>query len=315
MDPVVGAKPEPLVSGLYEALDKRRGKSGLVPFHLSWSPDGNTIAFTTRWSGMNSQVSVWTIRSDGSELRHLFGQDFGYEGESGDPLPPAFFGICWSPFGEQLAIAASSYSQRFNQFTIRNKIGLIAIDGIELGAIQAPIALEHGVLEWAGNRLYYTDHEYNLLSIFANFDLRFSSDAEIDSLGIGLQPEVSPDGTTLAYRRGGTDFDWEVDPAIYLMDLASREETFLVHGMSPSWSPDSQRIAFIEKERRDPNVKVSIINADGTALETIHEYVGDTESYASTTQFVDIDWSPWLDDIATGVSPASWGTVKRELSE
>ena len=315
MDPVVGAEPEPLAAGLYEALEERRGLSGLIPYHVSWSPDGNTIAFTARWSRANNQISVWSIRSDGSELRFLIEQEYRYG--DGDYLTGGIFGICWSPTEEQLAIAADGYSELFNQFTIRTKIGLIAIDGIEIGAIQAPILHNHsGVLDWAGERLYYTDYEYNLLSIFANFDLRFASDDEsgIDSLGVGLQPEVSPDGTTLAFRRGGTNNDFDPhaleEQAIYLVDLSSREETLLAYGTSPTWSPDSQKIAFVERESYEPEIKINIINADGTGLETIYEYTQDPHS-----EFTDIDWSPWLDDIATGVSPASWGTVKREFPE
>ena len=319
MDPVVGAEPVPLAEGLYEALEERRSLRNLIPFHVSWSPDGNTIAFTTRWAEINNQISVWTIRSDGRELRHVFEQDFSYP--DGDALPPSFFGISWSPSGEQLVIPAASYSQKFNKFSVRDKIGLIAIDGIELGAIGTSVFPDHaGGIDWAGGRIYFTDKEVNLLSVFSNFEIRFTSDegSGIDSLGIGFNPKVSPDGTTLAYQRGGRlDGRWsgDTDLSIYLMDLGGRNEIFLAYGMSPSWSPDSQKIAFIEKEWRDPNIKVNIINADGTGLETIYEYEGNTEGSGATTQFVDIAWSPWLDDIVSGVSPASWGTLKREVSE
>ena len=319
MDPVVSSEPVPLAEGLHEALEERRSLRNLIPFHVSCSPDGNTIAFTTRWGSINNQISVWTIRSDGSELRHVFEQGFSYA--DGDALPPSLFGISWSPSGEQLAIPAASYSQRFNQFTVRDKIGLIAIDGIELGAIGTSVFRNHaGGIDWSGGRIYFTDSELNLLSVLSNFEIRFASDegSGIDSLGVGFNPEVSPDGTTLAYQRGGRlDGLWsgDTDLSIYLMDLAERNEIFLAYGMSPSWSPDSQKIAFIEKEWRDPNIKINIINADGTGLETIYEYEGNTERSGATTQFVDIDWSPWSDDIATGIFPASWGTIKREVPE
>ena len=312
MEPVVGAKPVPLVEGLYEALTERKGISGLIPYHVSWSPDGRTIAFTTRSVPINEQISVWTIRSDGSELRFLIEQEYSYP--DGDPHQGWIFGICWSPTEERLAIAAGLYSGIFDQFTIRSKIGLIAIDGIEVGAIQAPVVDDFtGIIDWAGERLYFTDYEYNLLSIFANFDLRFASEdgSGIDSLGVGVQPEVSPDGTTIAYRRWtsaeNTGHVLE-ESGIYLMDLASREETFLAYGTSPTWSPDSQKIAFVEKKYWEPEAKINIVNVDGTGLQTIYEY---TEDHVSV--FADIDWSPWLGDIATGVSSDSWGTLKREF--
>ena len=325
MDPVVGAQPVPLSEGLNEALEERRSLSSLIPLHVSWSPDGTTIAFTTRWAGNNNQVAVWTIRSDGSELRHVFEQGLRYDS---DARFPEFFGICWSPTGEEIAIATGGDSRRFDQFLLRDKIGLIALDGIEIGAIGAPLVHDfYGGIDWANGVIYFTDDKLNLLSVFSNFHLRtvledlrtvFEDGSGLDSLGVkGYQPEVSPDGTALAYRRGGTgrDIDDEGDSKIYLMDLASREEVFIAYGMSPTWSPDSQKIVFIDKKWRDPNIKINIINTDGTGLETIYEYIGDTESYSTTTQFVDIDWSPWLDDIATGVSPTSWGSLKRELSE
>ena len=183
------AEPVPLAEGLYEALEERRSLRNLIPFHVSWSPDGNTIAFTTRWAEINNQISVWTIRSDGSELRHVFEQDFSYP--DGDALPPTFFGISWSPSGEQLVIPAASYSQKFNKFSVRDKIGLIAIDGIELGAIETSVFNEHaGGIDWAGERIYFTDYEVNLLSVFTNFEIRFTSDegSDIDSLGVGFNP-------------------------------------------------------------------------------------------------------------------------------
>jgi len=71
------------------------------------------------------------------------------------------------------------------------------------------------------------------------FALRFASD-----------PQVRPDGKQAAYVRNGFDImtDGE-NKAIWLVDLASGQETPLVAGagafMSPRWSPDGTRLAYV----------------------------------------------------------------------
>ena len=75
MEPVVGAQPVPLIDGLNKRIDELTGgKLDVRPSYVAWSPDGSTIAFKTRWENANSQTDIWTIRSDGTDLREIFTQ-------------------------------------------------------------------------------------------------------------------------------------------------------------------------------------------------------------------------------------------------
>lgn len=63
-------------------------------------------------------------------------------------------------------------------------------------------------------------------------------------------PQISPDGTRVAYVRMTADVmtDREV-PTIWLVDVASGRQTPLVAGKgshrSPRWSPDGKRLAYV----------------------------------------------------------------------
>ncbi|NML92675.1 alpha/beta hydrolase family protein [Novosphingobium olei] len=59
-------------------------------------------------------------------------------------------------------------------------------------------------------------------------------------------PQVSPDGTKVAYVRSSADVMADRDArTIWLVDLASGRHTPLVAGGSPRWSPDGKRIAYV----------------------------------------------------------------------
>jgi len=78
------------------------------------------------------------------------------------------------------------------------------------------------------------------------------------------EPELSPDGTTLAYESQAGD-----SLELYLRDLATNVERRLteneVDDWSPSWSPDGDRIAFASS--RDKNADVYVI-----ALDSLEEH-------------------------------------------
>lgn len=67
-------------------------------------------------------------------------------------------------------------------------------------------------------------------------------------LADGSEPALSPDGTLVAFNRAGAT------PGIYVLDLATGEETLVFSGnrvRSPSWSPDGSKIAFL-RSKQDP---------------------------------------------------------------
>jgi len=73
-----------------------------------------------------------------------------------------------------------------------------------------------------------------------------------DGIGFSnLHPAISPDGKKLAYLSNGKGH-YSIH-ALVVRDLETDEEEVVAHGVfsSPDWSPDSQRILFVRKDRAD----------------------------------------------------------------
>jgi dipeptidyl aminopeptidase/acylaminoacyl peptidase len=77
--------------------------------------------------------------------------------------------------------------------------------------------------------------------------------ADLFGLSVAADPQISPDGTKIAYVRRTNDImtDQAVS-SIWLIDVASGAETPLVSGEgshgSPRWSPDGTRLAYISTQ-------------------------------------------------------------------
>ena len=104
--------------------------------------------------------------------------------------------------------------------------------------------------------------------------------------GVNITPEFSPDGKTLAYAHGdenGTD--------IYLYDAARRccvsrlTVGRFYDNLSPTWSPDGGRIAFISTRAGSPQLYV--MSADGSNQEALAHF-----DFGSTGQTNGPGWSP-----------------------
>ncbi|WP_394730231.1 prolyl oligopeptidase family serine peptidase [Altererythrobacter sp. GH1-8] len=76
---------------------------------------------------------------------------------------------------------------------------------------------------------------------------------DLFGLSVAADPQISPDGTRIAYVRRTNDImlDRAVS-SIWLIDIASGAETPLVAGqgthVSPRWSPDGKRLAYVSTE-------------------------------------------------------------------
>ena len=82
---------------------------------------------------------------------------------------------------------------------------------------------------------------------------RYFSGDDLFGLTVAAEPQISPDGSKIAYVRRTNDImtDKAVS-SIWLVDVASGEETPLVTGegthLSPRWSPDGKRLAYVSTQ-------------------------------------------------------------------
>jgi TolB protein len=104
--------------------------------------------------------------------------------------------------------------------------------------------------------------------------------------GVNITPEFSPDGRTLAYAHGdenGTD--------LYRYDVARRccvsrlTVGRFYDNLSPTWSPDGGRIAFISTRAGSPQLYV--MAADGSGQEALARF-----DFGFTGQTNGPEWSP-----------------------
>ncbi|GMN02460.1 S9 family peptidase [Erythrobacter sp. MTPC3] len=77
--------------------------------------------------------------------------------------------------------------------------------------------------------------------------------ADLFGLSVAADPQISPDGSQIAYVRRTNDIMTDrAAGSIWLIDVSSGEETPLVTGegahASPRWSPDGKRLAYISTE-------------------------------------------------------------------
>lgn len=89
-----------------------------------------------------------------------------------------------------------------------------------------------------------------------------------DRLGVLTGPEISPDGTSIAFMRWTQDSDqyqiWVMD-----RDGASPRRLFGGTGWDPTWSPDGSRILFASD--MDGTIQLYMVDGDGTNLRRISD--------------------------------------------
>jgi len=90
---------------------------------------------------------------------------------------------------------------------------------------------------------------------------RYFTGADLFNLEWASDPEISPDGRTIAYVRESNDVMTDrARPTIWLIDVATGQQRPLVAGpgsyFSPRWSPDGTRLAYVAAENGSPQLYV-----------------------------------------------------------
>jgi dipeptidyl aminopeptidase/acylaminoacyl peptidase len=90
---------------------------------------------------------------------------------------------------------------------------------------------------------------------------RYFSGGDLFNLEVATDPEISPDGRTIAYVRKSNDIMTDrARSTIWLIDVATGEQRPLLSGSgsygSPRWSPDGTRLAYVAAEGASPQLFV-----------------------------------------------------------
>jgi dipeptidyl aminopeptidase/acylaminoacyl peptidase len=99
---------------------------------------------------------------------------------------------------------------------------------------------------------------------------RYLSGSDLFSLEWGSDPQISPDGRTIAYVRESNDIMTDkARPTIWLIDVATGQQHPLLAGsgayFSPRWSPDGTRLAYVAAEEGSPQLYVRWMNSGESA--------------------------------------------------
>ena len=205
------------------------GKTG-----LSWSPDGEMIAFVRK----GEIAKYWTVPANGGEPRQAS------TGTSAD------LAMAWSPDSKRMAIASGTGEEADIWIVPANggaPRSLIESPGLDTDPSWSP---DGSQIVFASNRALegQADKEWNLWVIPA-------AGGEARRLSAGHSPHWSPDGTTITYI-------WQND----ICTVPSRggyPSVLLAINFgdaSPRWSPDGRQISYLTHKNTEPSIWIADVS-------------------------------------------------------
>ena len=99
---------------------------------------------------------------------------------------------------------------------------------------------------------------------------RYFTGADLFDLEVATDPQISPDGRTIAYVRKSNDIMTDkARSTIWLVDVATGQQHPLLAGsgsyFSPRWSPDGSRLAYVAAEGGGPQLYVRWMSSGESA--------------------------------------------------
>lgn len=100
---------------------------------------------------------------------------------------------------------------------------------------------------------------------------RYFTGSDLFNLEWASDPQISPDGRSVAYVRQSNDImSDKARPTIWLVDVATGQQRPLLAGagsyFSPRWSPDGTRLAYVAAEGGNPQLYVRWLASDAAAV-------------------------------------------------
>jgi TolB protein len=187
----------------------------------AWSPSGRSIAFVRGNAGTPDRgAAIWRMSSDGSQLQRVTSWS-GYVGD-----------LTWSPDGARIA------------FTRSGKLHVIRANGTNDRTIVKDTSVASPAWAPDGSRIAFGSGGWRIEIVNADGSGR-------RQLTPNLGSELPhPDGLTLAWSADGQRITFSINDRsgigqTYVMrDDGSGLHQLPVEGVSPTWSPDSTRLAF-----------------------------------------------------------------------
>lgn len=211
--------------------------------HVSWSPDGSQILFTS-YDKTTRTSNIYLINADGSEPRNLTRH------ASWNGLP------VMSPDGQRIAFRTNR-SGNWDVYVMHT-------DGSGVTRLTNHEAYD-GAPQWSedGTRIHFTSRRDGASASYSLAASGEGSPQRIESPPDGL---LSPVGTHIVYAEP-RDEENNADLFVRAVDgsgLVRLTETPGFHNTHPTWSPDGARIYFTSD--RDGQREIYSVNADGSNL-------------------------------------------------
>jgi TolB protein len=221
--------------------------------HVSWSPDGQKLAFFAANMG-RYQYGIYTVITDGSLLTrldpHLVGDVVNLEPN-------------WSPDGKQII------------FSQGNRIHIMDANGSN-----AYFVTEGNYPSWSPDGrliIFVRRYEQNLFGDIFTLDMNSNTYRQLTHDFYANAPAWSPDGKQIAFY--GYDQKGE-NAGIFLMNADGSNMVRLTENSAePSWSRDGKRILYADSS------EVYEANVDGSGIQKI-------EGLPQNYEYIYAVWQP-----------------------
>ncbi len=208
----------------------------------AWSPDGESIAFSSRRGGGED---IYVMDADGANVRQL---TFGM----GAILPS------WTPDGSQIVFTGVAPGEVSNL-----DLWIVATDGGEPRRLTTDPGVDNHP-DWSpdGSKIVFTS-DRNLYFNLYTIDADGTGETRItDAQWNDLNPAWSPDGSQIAFERD-TDFSGDIFVADADGSNIQNLTNHIAWDSQPDWSPDGRQLVFTSS-RRIGDDELYIMNADGS---------------------------------------------------
>lgn len=285
-------------------------------FEPLWCPDGSLIAF---YRGRVGDWDLWVMNSDGSsagitkELGSVEYRDLSsdwhliaysvlncdrqsyfdtylaaLDGSTEPILVEDAKTPRWSPNGSDLAVVRGDSIYRWSEGEGDDELLLLASPG--QGGYSWQSVFGHSWSPdgaWIAFVVLTPDEAVGQLLVVRNDGSAIRQLAQITTTGIG-QPVWTPDAKKIAFSVENETDEW----LIYVVDTEAGSILWHVKGENPSWSQDSQQLAFV----RHPNLYV--VDSNGANLRRLTDFAELSATIESP------EWAPDDTSISFALSPS-----------